>query len=69
MVVIAYYMEPIVGNNEEVKKTTIQVLVSTRDLLKSVGRKDETYDDLITRLVNFYLRHKDLADKEEGLAP
>jgi len=61
-------MEPIAGNNEEVKKTTIQVLVSTRDLLKSVGRKDETYDDLITRLVNFYLRHKDLADKEDNLS-
>ncbi len=60
-------MQPINTNNEgEIKKTTIQVLTTTRDLLKSVGRKDETYDDLITRLVNFYLRHKDLAEKEDG---
>lgn len=59
-------MQPITDNNEEIKKTTIQIFTTTRDLLKSVGRKDETYDDLITRLVNFYLRHRDLVEKENG---
>ena len=59
-------MQPITDNNEEVKKTTIQVLTTTRDLLKSVGRKDETYDDLIIRIVDFYVQHKDLAESNEG---
>lgn len=59
-------MQPIEENNEEKKKTTIQLSPATRDLLKTVGRKDETYDDLINRLVNFYKRHKDLAEQEDG---
>ena len=58
-------MQPIKEN----KKTTIQVLTTTRDLLKRVGRKEETYDELLTRIVNFYLKHKDLAEKEEGVIP
>lgn len=56
-------MQPITDNNDEgIKKTTIQVLTTTRDLLKSIGRKDETYDELITRLVEFYLKHRDLEE-------
>ena len=32
--------------------TTIQIDLKTRDRLKSVGRMDETYQDLINRLVD-----------------
>ena len=32
-------------------KTTILVDTTTRDLLKKIGRKDETYDRIIMRLV------------------
>jgi hypothetical protein len=31
--------------------TTIQVEISTRDALKSIGRKGETYDSVIKRLL------------------
>jgi hypothetical protein len=31
--------------------TTIQVEISTRDELKSIGRKGETYDSVIQRLL------------------
>ena len=58
-------MQPIMDNNEGIKKTTIQVLTTTRDLLKSIGKKDETYDDLITRIVYFYLENKDKVDSNE----
>lgn len=54
-----------ITNNNEVKKTTIQVLTTTRDFLKSVGRKDETYDDLITRIVAFYIEHQELSRKNQ----
>jgi len=53
----------------DVKKVSIQVLTTTRDLLKSVGRKGETYDDLLRRLVNFYIKHKDLAEEEDPILP
>ena len=32
--------------------TTIRVKKETRDRLKAIGRKDETYDDIINRLLN-----------------
>lgn len=31
--------------------TTIQIRSQTRELLKRIGRKDQTYDDLINELV------------------
>ena len=33
------------------RKTTIQVSVETRDRLKEIGKKGETYDDIIRRLL------------------
>jgi len=35
--------------------TTIQVKKSTRDRLVEIGKKKETYDDIINRLIDFYL--------------
>lgn len=31
--------------------TTIRISMETRDALKAYGRKDETYDDLLRRLL------------------
>ena len=31
--------------------TTIQIRIQTRELLKHIGKKDQTYDDLINELV------------------
>ena len=39
--------------------TTIQVSKETREMLKELGRKGETYDDIIRRLI-------ELARKEKG---
>jgi hypothetical protein len=35
--------------------TTIQLKKNTRERLKEVGMKKETYDDLLNRLIDFYL--------------
>ena len=35
--------------------TTIQIQKSTRDRLKTLGRKDETYDNLVNRLIEGYV--------------
>lgn len=35
--------------------TTIQVRKATRDRLLEIGRKKETYDELINRLIDFYV--------------
>lgn len=35
-------------------KTVIQVTFETRDKLVSVGKKNETYDDIINRLIATY---------------
>ncbi len=36
--------------------TTIQLTKETRDKLLEVGKKRETYDDLINRLIEFYAK-------------
>lgn len=38
-------------------KTTIQLSMETRDLLKSVGRKGDSYDTLVQRIVGSYIEH------------
>lgn|GEM_PF-1300807 len=35
--------------------TTIQVRPETRDRLKDLGKKGETYDEIINRLIDFWL--------------
>lgn len=34
------------------KKTSIQISVDTKERLVKLGRKDETYDDIIRRLLD-----------------
>ena len=36
--------------------TTIQLAKSTRERLLEIGMKKETYDDLINRLIDFYIK-------------
>jgi hypothetical protein len=38
--------------------TSIKLKKETRDVLKSVGKKGETYDDIINRLLDRVLRRK-----------
>lgn len=38
--------------------TTIQLRKATRERLLEVGMKKETYDDLINRLIDFYIKAK-----------
>ncbi|UCE95765.1 MAG: hypothetical protein JSV51_08670 [Candidatus Bathyarchaeota archaeon] len=38
--------------------TSIKIRKDTRDALKNVGKKGETYDDIINRLLDRVLRRK-----------
>jgi len=38
--------------------TSIKIKKETRDVLKSVGKKGETYDDIINKLLDRVLRRK-----------
>lgn len=38
--------------------TTIQLEKSTRDRLMSIGKKGETYDSIINRLIDFWEKRK-----------
>jgi hypothetical protein len=40
--------------NEALAKTTIQLEEETRDRLKGFGKKGESYDDIVLRLMDFY---------------
>jgi hypothetical protein len=42
----------------EEKLTSIKIKPQTRDTLKSVGKKGETYDEIINRLLDRVLRRK-----------
>jgi hypothetical protein len=39
--------------------TTIQLTKETREKLLEIGKKKETYDDLVNRLIDFYLKKGD----------
>lgn len=43
--------------------TTIQLKKETRERLIEIGKKKETYDDIINRLIDFYLANR--GDKNE----
>ena len=40
--------------------TSIKIRKETRDTLKSIGKKSETYDDIVNRLLDRVLRRKKL---------
>ncbi|MEM4613765.1 MAG: hypothetical protein QXJ56_07400 [Ignisphaera sp.] len=41
----------------------IKISPETRDELKKVGRKGETYDDIIKKLIRFYIEKGGLKDE------
>lgn len=44
------------------EKATIIVKNQTRNLMKKIGRKDQTYDDLIFELIQFKQKHMENPD-------
>lgn len=48
-------------------KTNIQVSRETRDRLAQLGRKDDTYDDIVRRLIEFYYVSGGLPEKEQSI--
>lgn len=38
--------------------TTIQLEMKTRDRLMDLGKKSETYDDILNKLIDFWLKKK-----------
>ena len=54
------YVSLIVAMSNNDGKTTILVEYDTRDKLKKLGHKDETYDDIINKLIRTY-------EKERGI--
>jgi hypothetical protein len=44
------------GVSPTMSRTTISLDTETRDRLKALGRKGETYDELVNRLIDHYLR-------------
>lgn len=49
------------------EKTTILVTRKTREELKSLGRKGETYDDIITRIIKEINRQELVAQQYKRL--
>lgn len=47
-------------------RTTISLDMETRDRLKSLGRKGETYDELVNRLIDHYLRIEERQGEGSG---
>lgn len=46
--------------------TTLKVLKKTRDRLTNFGKKSETYDEILTKLMNFWEhRHGESGGKSE----
>jgi hypothetical protein len=49
IVFIGYY-----GKHMVEDRTTVELEKKTRDKLKDLGKKGETYDELLNRLIDFY---------------
>ncbi|MEM1554765.1 MAG: hypothetical protein QXU09_03695 [Thermoproteota archaeon] len=41
------------------RKVIIEVAESTRNELKELGKKGETWNDIVERLIEFYKKHKE----------
>jgi len=48
----------IMNNKENNNITTIKVSMGTRDRLIEIGKKNETYDELINNLISFWVKNK-----------
>lgn len=43
----------------DMPQTSIKIQMSTRDRLVDLGKKNESYDTIINKLIDFYEEHKD----------
>jgi hypothetical protein len=43
-----------------IPRTSLNVQMSTRDRLMEIGKKSESYDDIILRLLDFYEKRNNL---------
>ena len=43
----------------EMAQTSIKIQMSTRDRLVEIGKKNESYDTLINKLIDNYIGHKE----------
>lgn len=43
---------------EKDSKTNVQISRATRNALADLGKKDDTFDDVIRMLLEFYLEHQ-----------
>ncbi len=43
-----------VNNADQMPQTTIRIQTATRDRLVDLGKKNESYDTIINKLVDFY---------------
>lgn len=43
----------------EMPQTSIKIQMSTRDRLVELGKKNESYDTIINKLINFYEEHNE----------
>jgi hypothetical protein len=48
-----------------VSRTTIPLTKDTRDRLKALGSKGETYDELVNRLIDHYMQAQQADEEEE----
>jgi len=53
-------------NKEKKDLTVIRVKKSTRDQLLSLGKKNQTYEDVIKKLLDFYFQNDGIKGKEKG---
>lgn len=52
-----------------VPRTTIPLEMETRDRLKELGSKGETYDELVNRLIDHYIESQEVEEGEIEFDP
>ena len=46
--------------------TTVKLNRKTKKMLADLGKKDDTYDDIVRRLIEFYMKNKAKVEEFEG---
>lgn len=52
-------------NGEENEITSMRISRKTRDKVASIGNKDDSFDEIVDRLANFWIRYKDVVDQRK----
>ena len=53
-----YIIMPTDTTSNEMSLTSIKIQTGTRDRLVEMGKKNESYDTIINKLINFYQEHQ-----------